>query len=926
MDKNCKLFLLDAYALIYRAYFAFSKNPRINSKGFNTSAVMGFVNTLEDILKKEDPTHIGVVFDPPGGSFRHEIYKEYKAQREETPETIRQSVPIIKDILAAYRIPAIEVKGYEADDVIGTLSLQAGRENILTYMMTPDKDYGQLVGGTVYMYRPKYGDKEYEIMGTEEIKAKFGITDTAQVIDMLGLMGDSSDNIPGCPGVGEKTAQKLIAEYGSIENLLDNTDKLKGALKKKIEENKEQIKFSKFLATIKTDVPISLDMKSLERESPDLEKLRTIFEEMEFRTLIDRIIRKASDNNAAKAAPQDNLLALFADEDTKEQIHENLARLEDLDYSYKLIETEKDMDDFLAYFMTRKVFSLDTETTGTDPITAKLVGMSFSCKENEAFYIPVPQDDSKAKETVKKIKPLVENPASLKVGQNMKYDIIMLARYGTEVRGEMFDTMVAHYVIQPELRHNMDYLAEIYLNYRTIHIEELIGEKKKGQKKMSDLTPQEIYKYACEDADVTLKLKNILEKELQEKNDEKLFREIEMPLVPVLAQMEMNGARIDTAALKNISEELSAKMQAIETEIYALAGTEFNISSPRQVGDILFNRLQLIEKAKKTKSGQYSTSEEVLESMRHKHPIVEKILDYRGLKKLLTTYVDALPQLINPETGKIHTSFNQTVTATGRLSSSNPNLQNIPVRDENGREIRRAFIPDDGCLFFSADYSQIELRIMAHMSGDKGMVEAFRSGEDIHTDTAAKVYKVPAAEVTKAMRSKAKTANFGIIYGISAFGLAERMGVDRREAKELIDEYFKTYPGIKAYIEKSVDDAKRNGYAETLFHRKRFLPDINSHNAVVRGYAERNAVNAPIQGTAADIIKVAMINIHNRLKREGLKAQMIIQVHDELDFNVPENEKEQLQAIVMEEMQNACHMSVPLTADCGWGANWLEAH
>lgn len=926
MDKNCKLFLLDAYALIYRAYFAFSKNPRINSKGFNTSAVMGFVNTLEDILKKEDPTHIGVVFDPPGGSFRHEIYKEYKAQREETPETIRQSVPIIKDILAAYRIPAIEVKGYEADDVIGTLSLQAGRENILTYMMTPDKDYGQLVGGTVYMYRPKYGDKEYEIMGTEEIKAKFGITDTAQVIDMLGLMGDSSDNIPGCPGVGEKTAQKLIAEYGSIENLLDNTDKLKGALKKKIEENKEQIKFSKFLATIKTDVPISLDMKSLERESPDLEKLRTIFEEMEFRTLIDRIIRKAPDNNAAKAAPQDNLLALFADEDTKEQIHENLARLEDLDYSYKLIETEKDMDDFLAYFMTRKVFSLDTETTGTDPITAKLVGMSFSCKENEAFYIPVPQDDSKAKETVKKIKPLVENPASLKVGQNMKYDIIMLARYGAEVRGEMFDTMVAHYVIQPELRHNMDYLAEIYLNYRTIHIEELIGEKKKGQKKMSDLTPQEIYKYACEDADVTLKLKNILEKELQEKNDEKLFREIEMPLVPVLAQMEMNGARIDTAALKNISEELSAKMQAIETEIYALAGTEFNISSPRQVGDILFNRLQLIEKAKKTKSGQYSTSEEVLESMRHKHPIVEKILDYRGLKKLLTTYVDALPQLINPETGKIHTSFNQTVTATGRLSSSNPNLQNIPVRDENGREIRRAFIPDDGCLFFSADYSQIELRIMAHMSGDKGMVEAFRSGEDIHTDTAAKVYKVPAAEVTKAMRSKAKTANFGIIYGISAFGLAERMGVDRREAKELIDEYFKTYPGIKAYIEKSVDDAKRNGYAETLFHRKRFLPDINSHNAVVRGYAERNAVNAPIQGTAADIIKVAMINIHNRLKRERLKAQMIIQVHDELDFNVPENEKEQLQAIVMEEMQNACHMSVPLTADCGWGANWLEAH
>lgn len=929
MDKNCKLFLLDAYALIYRAYFALSKNPRINSKGLNTSAIMGFVNTLEDILRKEAPTHIGVAFDPPGGTFRHEAYKEYKAQREETPEAIKLSVPIIKDILAAYRIPVIEIKGYEADDVIGTLATQAREQGITTYMMTPDKDYGQLVGGTVFMYRPKYGDKEYEVMGTEEVKAKFAIENTSQVIDMLGLMGDASDNIPGCPGVGEKTAQKLIAEFGSIENLLANTDKLKGALKKKVEENRDKITFSKFLATIKTDVPVQLDMKSLEREEPDFDKLRAIFEELEFRTLIDRVINNArpQQQQAPKqAAAQGNFLDLFPDESAEENFHANLKRLEDTQYDYKLIENEEDIEKFLQYFMSQKIFSLDTETTGTDPIRAKLVGMSFSCKEGEAFYIAVPQDEDKARKIVDMVKPLLENEQTVKVGQNMKYDMIVLARYGAEVKGELFDTMIAHYVLQPELRHGMDYLAEVYLKYEPIHIEELIGEKKRGQKKMSDLTPQQVYKYACEDADVTLKLKNILEKELAEKDAMSLFKEIEMPLVPVLAQMEMNGARIDTAALKDISASLTQKMADIEKEIYAMAGMEFNIASPRQVGEVLFDRMKLNDKAKKTKSGQYSTSEEVLEAMRHKHPIVEKILEHRGIKKLLGTYVDALPELINPETGKIHTSFNQTVTATGRLSSSNPNLQNIPIRDENGREIRRAFIPDEGCLFFSADYSQIELRIMAHMSGDSSMVEAFREGADIHTATAAKVYKVPVEEVTKAMRSKAKTANFGIIYGISAFGLAERMGVDRKEARELIDEYFKTYPGIKAYIDRAISETREKGYAETLFHRRRFLPDINSRNAVVRGYAERNAVNAPIQGTAADIIKIAMANIHNRLKREGLKAQMTIQVHDELNFNVPAAEEERLQQIVMEEMQNACKMSVPLIADCGWGANWLEAH
>ncbi len=921
-----KLFLLDAYALIYRAYYAFIKNPRINSKGFNTSAIMGFVNTLEDVLKKENPTYIGIAFDPAGPTFRHEAYEQYKAQREETPEAIRLSVPIIKDIIRAYRIPILEVMGYEADDVIGTLATEAGKRGITTYMMTPDKDYGQLVSDHVFMYRPKYGDKEFEVMGVKEVKEKFNIESPAQVIDMLGLMGDTADNIPGCPGVGEKTAQKLIAEFGSIENLLSNTDKLKGSIKTKVETNKEQISFSKFLATIKTDVPINLNMEELKREEPDEEELRKIFEELEFRTLLDRVLKNEKKTVASPTPTQSNLFDLFAAGNAEETKNSNLMRLDDLKYDYQLLDTEEKIDVFLQNILTKKIFSLDTETTGTDPISAQLVGMSFSYAENQAVYVPVPADRDQALKIVNKFKSLLENEETLKVGQNIKYDMLVLGNYGITVSGPMFDTMIAHYVLQPELRHGMDYLAEIYLKYDTIKIEELIGPKGKGQKNMRDLSPTQVYKYACEDADVTLKLKNILEKELVENGVEQLFYTIEMPLVPVLAYMERNGVRIDTEALKETSRHFTARMHQIEEEVHQLAGMEFNIASPKQVGEVLFDRLKIVEKAKKTKTGQYVTSEEVLESLKGKHEIVGKILEHRGLKKLLGTYIDALPQLINPHTGKIHTSFNQTVTATGRLSSSNPNLQNIPVRNEDGKEIRKAFIPDDGCEFFSADYSQIELRIMAHLSGDPHMIEAFQKGQDIHAATAAKIYKEKLEDVTREQRSKAKTANFGIIYGISVFGLAERLNVDRKEAKELIDGYFENYPKVKEYMDHSIQIAREKGYIETIFKRKRYLPDINSRNAVVRGYAERNAINAPIQGSAADIIKVAMINIYRRFKEENIKSKMILQVHDELNFSVLPEEKEKVQQIVISEMESAYKMKAPLLADCGWGKNWLEAH
>ena len=759
MDSNNKLFLLDAYALIYRAYYALIRNPRINSKGFNTSAILGFVNTLEEVLKKENPTHIGVAFDPAGPTFRHEAYVQYKAQREETPEAIRLSVPVIKDIIQAYRIPLLEVPGFEADDVIGTLATEAGRQGITTYMMTPDKDYGQLVGGNVFMYRPRHMGG-FEVMGTEEVKAKFGIQDTRQVIDMLGLMGDASDNIPGCPGVGEKTAQKLIVQFGSIENLLQHTDGLKGALKAKIEANREQILFSKFLATIKTDVPIALDMEKLEREEPDTGRLRALFEELEFRTLIDRVLGKPSATvsptpatrpaqpdlfagmDTAQDVPQDGMLPLFPDEADSKEPPATLRCLDDLDVDYQLIDTEEKLDRMIERMLAAETLSVDTETTSTEPMAAELVGVSFSDAENHACYVPVPPEREQAVKIVERLRPLYENKHSLKVGQNIKYDMIVLQNYGVHVEGPLFDTMLAHYVLQPELRHNMDYLAEIYLHYRTIHIDELIGPKGKKQKSMRDLPPSKVFRYACEDADVTLKLKNVLEKELEKYKAEDLFRNIEMPLVPVLANIESNGVRIDTDSLRQSSEHFGKRLEEIEQEIYALAGEQFNVGSPRQVGEVLFDRLKITDKAKKTKTGQYVTSEEVLESLRGKHPVIGKILEYRGLKKLLGTYVDALPQLINPRTERIHTSFNQAVTATGRLSSSNPNLQNIPIRDEDGKEIRKAFIPDDGCEFFSADYSQIELRIMAHLSGDHNMIEAFCSGHDIHAATAAKIYKV----------------------------------------------------------------------------------------------------------------------------------------------------------------------------------------
>lgn len=921
-----KLFLLDAYALIYRAYYALIKSPRINSKGFNTSAILGFVNTLEDVLKKENPTHIGIAFDPAGPTFRHEAYPEYKAQREETPEVIRLSVPIIKDIIRAYRIPILEVPGYEADDVIGTLATEAGKRGITTYMMTPDKDYGQLVGENVFMYRPRHNDKAFEVMGVEEVKNKYAIQSPLQVIDLLGLMGDASDNIPGCPGVGEKTAQKLIAQFGNIENLLAHTDQLKGALRTKVEENRKQIEFSRFLATIKTDVPLPLDMDALKRESPDEEELRKIFQELEFRTLLERIFKEKPKETPAATPGQGDLFGFFTPETTSEPEKTNLATLHTLNYNYQLVDNEEKLSQLLQNIVTQSVLSLDTETTSTDPIRAELVGMSFSYAENQAFYVPVPADRSEAQKIVDRFRPVFENREIMKVGQNIKYDMLVLANYGVQLQGPLFDTMVAHYVLQPELRHNMDYLAEIYLNYQTIHIEELIGPKGKNQGNMRDLPPASVYEYACEDADVTLKLKNKLEKELDENNVRKLFEEIEMPLIPVLAYMERNGVRIDTEALKETSRHFTLRMKQIEEEVYQLAGTEFNIASPKQVGEVLFDRLKIVEKAKKTKTGQYVTSEEVLESLRGKHEVVGKILEHRGLKKLLGTYIDALPQLINPETGRIHTSFNQTVTATGRLSSSNPNLQNIPIRNEDGKEIRKAFIPDDGCIFFSADYSQIELRIMAHLSGDPHMIEAFQKGQDIHAATASKIYKVPLEEVTREQRSKAKTANFGIIYGISVFGLAERLNVDRKEAKELIDGYFENYPHVKEYMDESIRIARERGYIETIFKRKRYLPDINSRNAVVRGYAERNAINAPIQGSAADIIKVAMVRIYQRFLKERIQSKMILQVHDELNFSVLPEEQEKVKQIVIEEMESAYKMKAPLLADSGWGQNWLEAH
>ena len=925
-----KLFLLDAYALIFRAYYAFIKNPRINSKGENTSAILGFVNTLEEVLAKEQPTHIGVAFDPAGGTFRHEAYPEYKAQREATPESIRFAVPHIKEILAAYHIPVLEVAGFEADDVIGTLACQADARQIRTYLMTPDKDYGQLVTENVSIYRPSIGKNGAEIMGPAQVMAKWGLSHPSQVIDMLGLMGDASDNIPGCPGVGEKTAMKLIQDFGSVENLLAQTDQLKGALQKKVTENTEQIRLSKWLATISTEVPVTLDMEALAIQEPDKERLKALFEDLEFRALTQKMFAPQPAATKKNSMPiQGDLFEGFGTESTtavefpteEEPEAETLLCYDAEKTAYRMADTPEERQALMQVLMQAKAVSMDTETTGTEALDARLVGMSFAVEEGEAWYVPVVQDEN----IVEEFRPFYECPDILKVGQNIKYDLQVLRNYGIRLAGPMADTMIAHYLLHPEMRHGMDYLAEAYLRYRTIPITELIGSGKQ-QKSMADLSPEEIRVYACEDADITLRLHHLFLPQLKEQNLLSLFEDLEMPLVAVLAEMERNGVCLDTAALHETSGKFTRLMEDLEKEIHALAGMEFNIASPKQVGEVLFDRLQITSKPKKTKTGQYVTSEDVLESLRSKHPIVEKILEHRGVKKLLGTYVDALPLLINPRTGHIHTNFNQTITTTGRLSSSNPNLQNIPVRDAMGKEVRKAFVSCPGELFFSADYSQIELRIMAHLSQDANLIDAFQQGHDIHTATAAKIFKKELSEVTADERRKAKTANFGIIYGISAFGLAERMGVSRTEAKQLIDEYFITYPGVKAYMDRSIAMAREEGFTTTLWQRRCYLPDINSHNATVRGYAERNAINAPIQGTAADIIKVAMVRIHKRMQAEGVQSRMILQVHDELNFSVPPHEKETIQRIVIEEMQAAAQLRVPLIADCGWGENWLEAH
>ena len=918
-----KLFLLDAYALIFRSYYALIRAPRINSKGLNTSAILGFVNTLNEIITKEKPTYIGVAFDL-GKTFRHEAFPPYKAQRQETPEDITLSVPFIKDILRAFHIPILQVEGFEADDVIGTLATKAGKEGIATYMLTPDKDYGQLIRENVFMYRPRHGGG-YDIIGEQEIAEKYGISTPAQVIDLLALMGDSADNFPGCPGVGEKTAVKLINEFGSIDELISHTDKLKGKMREKVEGAIEDIKMSKFLATIRTDVPVELNLDELQLQAPDEQKLSEIFAELEFKSLANKILNKTEQ----KQKSVNSELDLFAVNPHESQVASENASFESLKtikHDYQLIENQEEAHRICDFFRTKRILCLDTETTSTNAIDAELVGLCFAVEEHKAFYVAIPNDREEALQYVNIFKPVYEDPSILKIGQNLKYDYEVLKNYGVTLGGKMFDTMLAHYVIQPELHHNMDYMAETLLHYKTIHIDELIGPRGKHQKSMRDLDPKDVYEYTAEDADITLQLKNVLEPKLKETGTENLFWNIEIPLVPVLADMELNGVRLDTDALHDTSMIFTERMNRLEQQIYEKAGEIFNISSPKQVGDILFGKMQIMEKPKKTKTGQYVTSEEVLQSLRAKHPIVADILDYRGLKKLLGTYVEALPKLINKRTGHIHTSFNQALTATGRLSSSDPNLQNIPVRSEDGKEIRKCFVPEQDCMFFSADYSQIELRIMAHLSGDENMIEAFRQGFDIHAATAAKIWHKDIADVTSEERKKAKQANFGIIYGITTYGLAQRMEIDNREARELIEGYFATFPKVRAYMEQAKEEARRKGYAETLFGRRRYLPDITSKNGTVRGFAERNAINAPIQGSEADIIKIAMIRIWQRFKAENIRSKMILQVHDELNFSVYPEEKERVEKIVLEEMQGAYQLQVPLIADAGWGKNWLEAH
>ena len=930
-DTSKKLFLLDAYALIFRAYYAFIKNPRVTSKGLNTSAIFGFLLALEEVLQKQKPTHIAVVFDTPTPTFRHEMYQEYKAHRDETPEDIKKAVPYIKKLIEAYKIPVIDYPGYEADDVIGTLARKASKRGFTTYMMTPDKDYAQLVSDNVFMLKPSRSGNESILWGVDDIKKEFSVKRPEQVIDILALMGDAADNIPGAPGVGPKTAMKLISEYGSIEELFKNTDKLKGKLKEIIENNREQIEMSKKLATIEQNVPVELNETALELEVPDPAKLKVLFDELEFKTVATRILSEIDKSEKPRAqqqspAPQKDSLqgSLFEDEAVAPVTEKT--SIESVEHTYIQLKNNSDIEEFVKKVNALKEFCFDSETTSINPLDAELVALTFSWEKGTGYLIHFPESQKETRVMLEIVRSVFENPVTLKIGQNMKFDIQVLANYGIEVKGPLFDTMIAHYLLEPDMRHNMNLLSEAYLGYSPVHIESLIGEKGNSQKNMRTVPIDKLIEYAVEDADVTYQLKKVFEPRIESERLSDLTHDIEMPLISVLATMERNGVILNLEDLKAITINLREDILSLEKEIYALAGTEFNISSPKQLGDILFIRLKLDEKARVTKTKQFITNEEILQRLTGKHPIVEKVLEYRGLKKLLSTYVEALPLLVDKKTGRIHTSFNQAVAATGRLSSNNPNLQNIPVKDARGREIRKAFVPATDHIFLSADYSQIELRLMAHLSKDKSMISDFLSGNDIHAATAAKIFGVEINDVTREMRSKAKTANFGIIYGISSFGLSERLTIGRKEAKELIDGYFNSYPGVKVYMDESINKARDVGYVTTMFGRRRYLRDIHSRNQVVRGNAERNAINAPIQGSAADIIKIAMVRINDRMKSEKLLSKMILQVHDELIFEVEMSELERLREMVLFEMSNAVKLNIPLKVDWGTGNNWFEAH
>ncbi len=919
-----KLFLLDAYALIFRAYYAFIRAQIINSKGLNTSAIYGFTATLEEILRTESPSHIAVVFDPPGPTFRHQKFPAYKANRDATPEEIKQSVPWIKKIIEAFNIPVIEVQGYEADDVIGTMAWKARDKGFDVYMMTPDKDYAQLVKDKVFMYKPRRSGKESEIIGTQEVKETFQVQDPRQVIDVLALWGDSSDNIPGAPGIGEKTAKKLISSYQTIENLFEHTNDLKGRVQESILQNKEQIELSKDLATIRLDVPVEFNENKLLFEGAKKDELISLFQELEFKTLATRVLSSFSETKEPAGTEQGSL---FQDHGSESGTMAHLKTLKDTKHTYHCADSPVLIEGLINELMKQPAFCFDTETTSINAIDAELVGMAFSWKKNQGWYLPVPQNRNDAEDVVEKLRPALENENSLIVGQNLKYDMQVMQNYGITLKGPVFDTMIAHYLLQPEQKHNLDHLAEAYLEYRTIHTEELIGKKGNQQGNMRDVPIAKLVDYACEDTDVTWQLYQILKDELKQNGFNNLAEKIEFPLVSVLCAMERNGVRLDQEALAQFAVELEASLLELRDSIYELSGVEFNISSPKQLGEVLFDKLKISSDAKKTKTKQYSTGEEVLIRLTDKHPVVSKVLEFRSLKKLLSTYVESLPKMINPRTGYIHTSYNQAVAATGRLSSNNPNLQNIPIREEKGREIRKSFIPrSDENVLLSADYSQIELRLMAHMSQDPLLIDAFQKGEDIHTATASKIFIVPPDKVTKEQRGKAKTANFGIIYGISAFGLAQRMNIPRTDAKQLIDSYFNTYSRVRKYMDEMIQSAREKGYVETMLGRRRYLRDILSRNAVVRGFAERNAINAPIQGSAADIIKIAMIRIQEILYRNNYSTKMILQVHDELVFDVLNKELDEVKQIIVKEMENAYSLSVPLLVDFGTGNNWLEAH